>query len=617
MRTSTSSAPSRIRRVIALVVTLSMTAGNCTALTGAAGRVEGEADSFVLELDGGRTIARADLRNVNTDEPGVTRFVTDAPALAVTIAERESPTGYRRTILEVVNTGPVDLSLKRIVLADRTAPDGARVAGECAGSPITVGAMFLGVEHPFAENTVADGRIRCALPIMLPLRPGEKAAASFVRGRAREPSQLRRAFADYLENERPRPHAPFLLHNTWYNLGYSNPFSEQDELRLIETLGRELVERRGAKIDAFVLDDGWDDTRTLWRFHAGWPNGLENMKAAAARWGAVPGLWMSPWGGYNQPKQERLAAAAPEGFEIRDGGFALAGVRYYQRFRELCVQAVREGSVGFFKFDGIGAKGEGIIDPAAGRDFDAMLRLIAELRSFRTGLYVSQTVGTWPSPWWLLHVDNVWRGGDDHNFAGVGSDRQRWITYRDAQVYRNVVCRAPLFPLGSLMLHGVILARHAERLATAQRGDFASEVRSFFGTGVQLQELYLSPELLTKDNWDDLAAAATWARANADVLQDAHWIGGDPARLEPYGWAAWSPRLGIITLRNPAPRPTRFVLDAGQAFELPARANRRFRVSSPYPSTAAPADMLEAGHPVTIELQPFDVLVLEARPSAE
>lgn len=580
----------------------------------AAGDPIGDAKDFFLEIEGGRVLARADLRLSPTGPSSVDLYVSECPAVAIKVMRRDSPGGYRRTILEVANTGATDLPLKRVVVADVPAPPGARVAGECAGSPIVAGPLFFGVEHPFAENTVAAGRVRCALPVMLPLRPGESVAVSFVSGQAPEPSQLRRSFAAYLEHERPRASAPFLLHNTWYNLGYSNPFTEQQELELIATLGRELVERRGAKIDGFVLDDGWDDTHTLWRFHAGWPEGPKNLKAAAARWGAVPGMWISPWGGYNRPKQERLAAAAPEGFETRDGGFSLAGPRYYARFRELCLEAVREGGVGFFKFDGIGAKAEGVIDPAAGRDFDAMLRLIAELRELRPGLYVSQTVGTWPSPWWLLHVDNIWRGGDDHNFAGVGSDRQQWITYRDAQTYANVVRRAPLFPLNSLMLHGIILARQAERLATAAPGDFTSEVRSFFGSGVQLQELYLSPELLTAENWDTLAAAAKWARENADVLKDSHWLGGDPARLEPYGWAAWGPRLGLVTLRNPSDRAARFTLEAGAAFELPAGAPHRFAVREAYTGTAVAPALWEAGRPVAIELQPFEVLVLEARP---
>lgn len=567
---------------------------------------------FALELNNGKRITRADLSTDSVEGKDVMAFISEDPALEIQLTQQKSSARYARTFLEVVNTGDEELPLHRIVLVDAVAPANAHVEGVTAGSPVVVGSVFFGVEHPFAENAVANGRVTCALPIMLPLRPGEKVVASFVYGEASEPSQLRRSFAAYLNEERPRAYAPFLLHNTWYNLGYSNTFSEQEELDLIKTLGHELVEERCAQIDAFVLDDGWDDTHTLWRFHAGWPEGLTHMKEAAAKWGAMPGIWMSPWGGYNQPKKERLASAASDGFEIRDGGFSLAGLRYYQRFRALCVEAILEGGVGFFKFDGIGAKEGGVIDPAAGRDFDAMLRLIAELRTLRPDLYVSQTVGTWPSPWWLLLVDNIWRGGADHDFVGVGSDRQRWITYRDAQVYQNVVQRAPLFPLNSLMLHGIILAEHADRLAATHESDFKNEVRSYFGSGTQLQELYLSPELISSANWDAIAESANWARRNADVLADTHWLGGDPAKLEPYGWAAWSPGMGIITLRNPSDQAVRFVLEAGAVFELPTGACSEFSVRTAYEDSEAPIESLAAGTPVEIELEPFEVLVLEA-----
>ena len=64
--------------------------------------------------------------------------------------------------------------------------------------------------------------------------------------------------------------------------------------------------------------------------------------------------------------------------------------------------------------------------------------------------------------------------------------------------------------------------------------------------------MYITPSLLTDANWDDLAEAAKWSRANADVLKDTHWIGGDPAWLEVYGWASWTPRKGILVLRNPS-----------------------------------------------------------------
>jgi hypothetical protein len=93
-----------------------------------------------------------------------------------------------------------------------------------------------------------------------------------------------------------------------------------------------------------------------------------------------------------------------------------------------------------------------------------------------------------------------------------------------------VVRVGPLFPLNSLMHHGIIYARKAQGLNTDPGNDFADEVRSYFASGTGLQEMHVSPDLLSEQNWDDLAAAAKWARTNAAVLRDSHWIGGDPAR---------------------------------------------------------------------------------------
>jgi hypothetical protein len=167
------------------------------------------------------------------------------------------------------------------------------------------------------------------------------------------------------------------------------------------------------------------------------------------------------------------------------------------------------------------------------------------------------------------------------------------------------------------MLHGIILARHAERLATTTRDEFAEETRSFFGSGVQLQELYLSPELLAKENWDDLAASAKWARTHADVLKDSHWIGGDPAKLETYGWAAWTPRLGVLTLRNPSARSATIVVEVQSAFELPTGTPTHFRITSAYADCASPVTRMDVSIPVKIALRPFQVLVLEAEPKKD
>jgi len=145
--------------------------------------------------------------------------------------------------------------------------------------------------------------------------------------------------------------------------------------------------------------------------------------------------------------------------------------------------------------------------------------------------------------------------------------------------------------------------------------DFASQVRAYFGNGTQLQELYLTPRLLDQKNWDDLAEAAQWSRANADVLVDTHWVGGNPGKNEVYGWASWSPHKAILVLRNPGRQPASFTADAAALFELPAAGvARTFDLHSPWQAEAGqPALKIRAGAPQTFHLQPFEVLTLETK----
>ena len=161
-------------------------------------------------------------------------------------------------------------------------------------------------------------------------------------------------------------------------------------------------------------------------------------------------------------------------------------------------------------------------------------------------------------------------------------ERERWITYRDGDTYDEVVKAGPLYPLNSLMLHGIDLrADRRTHLNTDPGGDFTNEVHAYFGTGTQLQEMYITPSLLTPADWDALAEAAKWSRANAAVLMDTHWVGGDPRWLEVYGWASWTPEKAILTLRNPSDKAQDFLLYPDQAFELPEGAARQLPRAQP------------------------------------
>jgi hypothetical protein len=563
-------------------------------------------------------------------EPGASRFSDRVPGVAVhyqladpqgefhavwSLILREGSNYVRQSL--TITAGDKPVSITGVRLIDAHAP-GMEVAGTVNGSPLVASEdkadFFLGFEHPLSESSVVGNRGVSALSIAVPLGAHQAATYSAVIGIARK-AQLRRDFLAYIERERAHPYRTFLHYNSWFDIGFFTQYTQQDALTRIHEIGDELNKKRGVTLDSYLFDDGWDDHNDLWRIRSDFKDGFTPLKEAAAEYGTAPGIWLSPWGGYGKPKDERVATAKRDGYELAGGLLALSGPKYYARFHEAVTELVTKDGINQFKLDGTGNADQVIKGSQFSSDFDAAIHLIGDLRQLKPDIYINLTTGTYPSPFWLMYADSIWRGGDDTEHEGVGTWREKWITYRDADVYDEVVKRGPLYPLNSLMLHGIVYAQKAPHLSTDPGNDFANEVRSYFGTGTQLQELYITPKLLSDANWDVLAESAKWSRTNAATLKDTHWVGGDPRWLQVYGWASWSAAKGILTLRNPSDKPQTISLDVEQIFELPAGAPRRYKAHSPWAADAAtPAMDLRTGQPHTFQLGPFQVLTLEALP---
>ena len=589
---------------------------------------------FVIRLKDGRELrssemslaSRPAVRDLDAN-PNASRWSEQIPGRTI-VATLEAPeahlsvvwaavlrdgSNYLRQEITLRAVG-ADVPIAEVDLVDWKLPQ-AKVVGSVAGSPVVADNIFAGFENPLSKCTVRDGTAVCGLHRELPLLAGHEVQYSSVIG-VTETKQLRRGFLNYVERERAHPYRTFLHYNTWYDLGYFGRYDQAGVLDRVRAFGTELKEKRGVTLDSFLFDDGWDDPADLWHFNPGFPNGLTEFAEAASRYGVAPGIWMSPWGGYGKPHEERIKYGGQQGFETNREGFELSGPRYYQYFHDVCLEMVRKYGVNQFKFDGTGNVNEVIPGSRFDSDFAAAISLIEDLRAARPDIYINLTTGTYPSPFWLRYADSIWRGGDDHSFAGVGSWRQKWITYRDADTYEHVVEAGPLYPLNSLMLHGLIYARYAEHLGDDPGNDFESEVHDYFGTGTQLQEMYITPSLLTKENWDALAEAAKWSRENAAVLRDTHWVGGDPAKLQVYGWASWSPKKAILVLRNPSDKAQRFSVDTGRAFEIPAGAPTHFQARSPWTKDRSEKSIkFDSGKPIVFSLAPFEVLTLEAAPT--
>jgi hypothetical protein len=88
-----------------------------------------------------------------------------------------------------------------------------------------------------------------------------------------------------------------------------------------------------------------------------------------------------------------------------------------------------------------------------------------------------------------------------------------------------------------------------------------------------------------------------------------HWVGGNPAKKEVYGYAAWNNGKGVLTLRNPSRERKEFVVDVAKVFELPDGDRNDYSFLN-IRNSAAPA---LSGRRINIVLEPFEVVVMNAK----
>lgn len=462
------------------------------------------------------------------------------------------------------------------------------------------------------------------------LQPGEEWEVSSVLGLF-APGQQRRSFLAYMERERVMPYRPFIHYNSWYELNInrnndSDPARRMTEAQCLAVLKdwqEQFFEKRGMSIDAFVWDDGWDEFNSLWDFHKMFPQGFKRVDAAAGRQKAGIGTWLGPVGGYGASKGKRLAHWNVKHPDSKIGNFQLSNKEYFDAFVGRCAQMVRDYNMKYFKFDGISthfhAKG-----PGHEEDAEGIIRVLGALRQKKGGLYINCTVGTWASPFWLRYADSVWRQENDFGTIGVGDNRDKWITYRDRLVHEVFVQGAPLMPINSLMTHGLIVTRHGPPDCMPKEPEnVKKELRCAVACGTSLQELYVDRNLMNAQDgalWDELAKGIKWIRRNADVLDDVHWVGGNPWNKDAkegsvYGWAAWNRDKATLALRNSSDREKSLTATLRSILDVPAAVKGSITFRDSFDGQRAlegfSGKTVDIDKELVFTLNPFEVLVYE------
>jgi hypothetical protein len=506
------------------------------------------------------------------------------------------------------------IRVSKVILVNLPTGISAEQKGTVDGSPLVHNNMFFALEHPMSQVQKSKSGYRIFLPRLQAISARRPLTVSSVWG-VTPAGQLRRGFLYYVERERAVPYRQQLHYNSWFDISWQDrKLNDSVCLDRIKVFKDSLIDKRDTRLKAFLFDDGWDDNKTLWQFNAGFPQGFSNLSRATSEAHAGLGVWISPWGGYDKPKEQRLEFGKKQDppFETNDNGFSLTGPVYFKRFSTVATDFIKKYGISVFKFDGMGAgNGASGASITYQKDIEAFLKLMTDLREQEPSIYLSLTVGTWPSVYWLKYGDCIWRAGDDTGLGGTGNKRQQWITYRDQQVYQNIVKRAPLYPLNSVMYHGICIADNGlpGKLEMDDK-DISDEIWEFFGNGTSLQELYVNPHKLNANNWNCLRDAAKWSQANAAALADIHWIGGDPAKGEVYGFAGWNKGGGVLTLRNPSASIKTYVVNVRHDLDLPSTETAVYQF---YDARKTSAKASYSGEHFIVTLKPYETRVMNAR----
>ena len=135
----------------------------------------------------------------------------------------------------------------------------------------------------------------------------------------------------------------------------------------------------------------------------------------------------------------------------------------------------------------------------------------------------------------------------------------------------------------------------------------------YFGRGVMMWELYVSPELLSNREWEAIASAIKWAKENKDVLTKTKMILGDPLKREPYGYTHFTKDKGIILLRNPDIKKNEIELKLEDRFG-DIDSTKTYYLKVFYPYNYIFGKTVKLGQSIRIPLNSYEVLAGELIP---
>jgi len=403
--------------------------------------------------------------------------------------------------------------------------------------------------------------------------------------------------------------------------------SERSVRRDLQTLKRELAEKRGVKTDAIVVEGGWYDPESEWLPHPGrFPRGLAPVAGFLKDEGIALGLAIGREFGCTYSDQH-MNWMARRGYEIiragaDDAAFCVAGEYYGKLLGQRLAALTDSDGVGVLSLGGFRyscnepdhGHAPGIFSRRAA--VQSIMRVADIVRSRRADALLELASDAWLSPFWLERFDHVRSGDVDPSPADLPAPEPRnsAISNRDALMYKALRKNDAWFPLRNLTpgyVRGSDSASRRDGYASLQL--FADDLMMQIARGSSLHRLNFKADEMSEQHWDALASALRWASDRFAVLQSGEMVGGDPAAGECYGYMHSDGQHSILFARNPWVGNGLLRVPLAHSLGVSSSADKLV-LEQVYPERLVVPRLFRSGEMLNIPLNPWETAVYEVYP---
>ncbi|QZT37414.1 alpha-galactosidase [Halosquirtibacter xylanolyticus] len=444
--------------------------------------------------------------------------------------------------------------------------------------------LFFGVEFPGSYNFVKSQTAYCGYLQGKKLSKGQSYTTyKAVIGAGSKNRTIQKTFFSYIDKIRIRPLRLQTQYNSWFD--FYQGVTRDKFIKSANKVHQELVEERGVTpLKAYVIDDGWEDTKKdwskeMWAVNTNrFDNDFHTTQTNIINKGSKLGLWMSP--GCNFGSQRAVPQMRKSGLEALDKYMSLAGPKYMGLLEDRMVNLASDG-ISYFKLDGLWGhlnrrefdlhgKSYGLpelpylktdgLSPADKRlnavkydelksyylvqSTERLIEIFNKMGKVNPDVYIVISNAAYLSPWWLMSVDAVWmiNAGD----AAKGAGRTQELVYRDGVYYQTWVEEKTQYPINAIFNHEPKKVKTGESSKT-----FKDYLWMNLSRGTGFVELYLKTTKLSSSDWDILAEGLKWVENVFPYFEYVQMHGGDPRKNEVYGYTGWSSKGGYISIHNP------------------------------------------------------------------